>query len=101
MKYLVVLVITTVFSQAVMASAVNCQTKPTKSSNLSVRQTLNGMPIGQLRPNTPIQVFNYDTDNTGQLLAYVGWQGQPLYSVKKPELQNSGWIVRAAISCAY
>lgn len=66
----------------------------------AVKQTINGNTVGQLRATTPVKATGYDADAQGNIWVYVNWQGQPLASVKRPDLQNQGWVLRDHVKCS-
>lgn len=66
----------------------------------AVKEAVNGKTVGQLRANTTVNTMSYDSDTQGNILAYVTWQGQPLASVKRPDLKNQGWVARNTINCS-
>lgn len=70
------------------------------SQPVSVKETLNGRVLGQLKTATPVMISSYNADASGRIWAYISWQGQPLAAVKRQGLENQGWVVRDAIICS-
>ena len=73
--------------------------KLSESSNtpVNVRNSPNGMILGQLDNGTVVQVRSSDKGSDGKNWAYITWQGQPLKNAKTARFE--GWIVQEYISC--
>lgn len=76
-----------------------CKATHPSGAPLTIRQTVNGKVVAQIKNATPISISNYSADEQGRVWAYVHWQGQPLAEEKRQGLQNEGWISRDNANC--
>ena len=82
---------------AAQAESGGCSVQESGDAPVNVRNSPNGVILGNLHSGTVVQIRSQDKGDDGKNWMYIAWQGQPLKNVKTARYE--GWVAGERVIC--